>query len=191
MRHSLIVALAIALSAITAHGDTLLISRLDGSEGAPSSQTIGVITPEFEAWGFGVDGPAPSYELGRLWPVDTGILAGGYVSWWPHQRQLYLEPLVLLQKQVGDVLLTSCQGIYIPLGDGQLAWFSGDTSVTTEIAENWRAGVSAHWWHQEDFEALHFGPSVSVRTGKFNLLGRYYPFGNSQATWRLEASTSF
>lgn len=186
----IIIAVA-ALAAIAAHGDTLLISRIDGNEGAASTQTYGVVLPEFELWGFGVDGLAPSYELGRLWPVGTGVFVGGYASWWPHQGQLYLEPFVMFQRKVGDISLTSCQGIYIPLGDGQLAWFSADTSVTTEIAENMQAGVSAHWWHQEGYSAIHFGPSVSVRTGKFNLSGRYCPFGDSQATWRLEASTTF
>jgi hypothetical protein len=188
------VALLAVASSLFADG---ALVRQNGREGGASSTTLGYFSDwdGLEFWGFGIDGPAPSYETGKLWPVKADgfcLLLGGYFAWWPEQKQVFAEPFGVFEKEIGEIRFSTCQGIYLPLNGGPICWFSGDTSAQVEVAKNLELGLGSHWWEQDGDIDFHFGPKVSVQVDKINITARYCPWGNSTpATWQLQATTSF
>lgn len=137
------------LTIASANAQDALLVRTDTRDGRKPGLTVGYMSPELELWAFNVP-QFPLYEVGRTnyWKLgeSTGVLAGGYVSWWPKSDQWFIEPWSLWQHTSGNTRLMGKVAAYMPLDGGPWYLYSDQVAATYQVTPQLNVGPAADWW---------------------------------------------
>lgn len=173
----------------------LLVVREDAHRDGKPSYAVGVVTPKFEAWTFAQPG-FPLWEFGRTeWfqlNRRSGVLAGGYVSYWQVTKQLYVEPWSMWKTTIGTTQLTAKVAAYAPLNGGSWWLYSDQTAVTWPVTKRTSLGVATDWWLIEGSKpAAGIGPVANFTVGTVGVSLRALHGKNEADSCRLEVTCPF
>lgn len=189
---ALLAALVIGGTTATAQEGTL-IHRIDMSRGSDPYHTTAIMTDRgWEFWAFGSN----SYDLidlefGRLYPIGSKLLVGGYAVYWPSSKKFFALPWATYSDQFLGGTATINMAAYLPVNGGPRILFSDSSSLMWQDKRGNAVGLSASYWQfDRDPATLRVGPAVSLRLNSTTTLKLSYQsaylIGDGQPVGRAE-----
>lgn len=157
-------------------------------------QTVAMITPKVDFWGFNVNNPNKSdYEIGKELQINSFLKAGGNVAFFPGRNEFDLVPSLAYKAKIGTGTLSIHGGIYIPLNGKAKTIFSRESSLTYKASKNLEIGLAGTYSQIEGkAKVLQFGLLAKVTKGPASLKLRWLaPNDGAPTKVRIETCLSF
>ena len=142
--------------------------RIDSVKDKEPRSSVALIDSKdgWQFWGFGVNQPDPTLQVGRqLKPIKLGdltVIPIAYLSFQTGPERFALDPWLIVKKPVGEGLLVAKLASRLPLDGTTKSFYSIESSLTVPIEKKWRIGVAATTWKTEGKQpwTVPWGPKV-------------------------------